>query len=48
MITQKFRNVPFAAKLAIDDENAHALVEQSNSDGFRFDSSPLFQVMIML
>jgi hypothetical protein len=46
MITRKFRNVPFAATLAIDDENAHVLVEQSNSDGFRFDSSPLFQVIL--
>ena len=43
---QKFRNVPFFAKLAIDDENAHDLVRQPNSDGFKFDSSPLFQVIL--
>lgn len=46
MITQKFGDVPFAAQLAVDDENAQSLVKQPNSDGFSFNSSPLFEVSI--
>ena len=40
----KFRNVPFNAILAVDDVEARDLNEQPNSDGFKFDSSPLFRV----
>lgn len=43
-ITLKFRNVPFDAMLAVDDFQARGLTEQPNSDGFKFDSLPLFQV----
>ncbi|XP_072900029.1 FRAS1-related extracellular matrix protein 2-like [Hemitrygon akajei] len=39
-----FGNVAFNAKLAIDDAEALALATQPGSDGFRLDSSPLFQV----
>ncbi|KAM6946095.1 FRAS1-related extracellular matrix protein 2b [Aplochiton taeniatus] len=39
-----FGNVPFNALLAVDDPQALVLVRQPGSDGFRMDSSPLFQV----
>ncbi|XP_062910438.1 FRAS1-related extracellular matrix protein 2-like [Mobula hypostoma] len=39
-----FGNVAFNARLAIDDAEALALATQPGSDGFRLDSSPLFQV----
>uniref|UniRef100_S4RMN5 Uncharacterized protein n=1 Tax=Petromyzon marinus TaxID=7757 RepID=S4RMN5_PETMA len=39
-----FGNVPFNARLAADDPEALPLVRQPGSDGFRVDSSPLFQV----
>eukprot|EP00062_Callorhinchus_milii_P007006 gi/632948132/ref/XP_007889422.1/ PREDICTED: FRAS1-related extracellular matrix protein 2 [Callorhinchus milii] len=39
-----FGSVPFNAKLAIDDSEALSLAKQPGSDGFRVDSSPLFQV----
>ncbi|XP_048388259.1 FRAS1-related extracellular matrix protein 2-like isoform X1 [Stegostoma tigrinum] len=39
-----FGNVAFNAKLAIDDPEAITLSRQPGSDGFRIDSSPLFQV----
>ncbi|XP_032811128.1 FRAS1-related extracellular matrix protein 2-like [Petromyzon marinus] len=39
-----FGNVPFNSRLAIDDPEALPLVKQPGSDGFRIDSTPLFQV----
>ncbi|XP_078078434.1 FRAS1-related extracellular matrix protein 2-like isoform X2 [Mustelus asterias] len=39
-----FGNVAFNARLAIDDSEAVSLSRQPGSDGFRIDSSPLFQV----
>uniref|UniRef100_A0A4W6DZI0 FRAS1 related extracellular matrix 2b n=1 Tax=Lates calcarifer TaxID=8187 RepID=A0A4W6DZI0_LATCA len=39
-----FGNVAFNAYLAVDDPGALALVRQPGSDGFRMDSSALFQV----
>uniref|UniRef100_H3AF05 FRAS1 related extracellular matrix 2 n=2 Tax=Latimeria chalumnae TaxID=7897 RepID=H3AF05_LATCH len=39
-----FGNVLFAAKLAADDSEALPLVRQPGSDGFRLDSTALFQV----
>lgn len=39
-----FGNVLFNAKLAADDPEAILLVNQPGSDGFKVDSTPLFQV----
>lgn len=39
-----FGNVLFNAKLAVDDPEAVLLVNQPGSDGFKVDSTPLFQV----
>lgn len=41
---RSFGNVAFNALLAVDDPGALALVRQPGSDGFRIDSSALFQV----
>ncbi|XP_076002015.1 FRAS1-related extracellular matrix protein 2b [Genypterus blacodes] len=41
---QSFGSVAFKAFLAVDDSGALALVRQPGSDGFRMDSSALFQV----
>ncbi|XP_029923159.1 FRAS1-related extracellular matrix protein 2b [Myripristis murdjan] len=41
---RSFGNVAFNAVLAVDDPRALALVRQPGSDGFRMDSSALFQV----
>ncbi|XP_071379709.1 FRAS1-related extracellular matrix protein 2b [Centroberyx affinis] len=41
---RSFGNVAFNAFLAVDDPGALALVRQPGSDGFRMDSSALFQV----
>uniref|UniRef100_A0A8C3GE57 FRAS1 related extracellular matrix 2 n=1 Tax=Cairina moschata TaxID=8855 RepID=A0A8C3GE57_CAIMO len=41
-----FGNVLFNAKLAIDDPEAISLVKQPGSDGFKVDSTPLFQVSL--
>ncbi|CAK6968919.1 FRAS1-related extracellular matrix protein 2b [Scomber scombrus] len=41
---KSFGNVAFNAFLAVDDPSALALVRQPGSDGFRMDSSALFQV----
>uniref|UniRef100_A0A7N9ALJ2 FRAS1 related extracellular matrix 2b n=1 Tax=Mastacembelus armatus TaxID=205130 RepID=A0A7N9ALJ2_9TELE len=41
---RSFGNVAFNAFLALDDPDALALVRQPGSDGFRMDSSALFQV----
>ncbi|KAI3354096.1 hypothetical protein L3Q82_018646 [Scortum barcoo] len=41
---RSFGNVAFNAYLALDDPGALALVRQPGSDGFRIDSSALFQV----
>ena len=38
-------SVPFNAALAIDDPAANDLAEQPGADGFRMDSTPLFQVI---
>lgn len=43
---QSFGNVAFNAFLAVDDPGALALVRQPGSDGFRMDSSALFQVSV--
>lgn len=43
---RSFGNVAFDAFLAVDDPGALALVRQPGSDGFRIDSSALFQVSI--
>lgn len=37
----------FNAVLAVDDPSALTLVKQPGSDGFRMDSTPLFQVFMM-
>ena len=37
-------SVPFNAVLAVDDPAATRLAEQPGADGFRMDSTPLFQV----
>lgn len=42
-----FGNVLFNAKLAIDDPEAVPLVKQPGSDGFKVDSTPLFQVCFL-
>ncbi|KAI5624981.1 fras1 related extracellular matrix protein 2b isoform X1, partial [Silurus asotus] len=39
-----FGSVSFNALLAVDDPEALSLVRQTGSDGFRLDSTPLFQV----
>uniref|UniRef100_A0A3B3S0X1 Uncharacterized protein n=1 Tax=Paramormyrops kingsleyae TaxID=1676925 RepID=A0A3B3S0X1_9TELE len=41
---RSFGSVGFNALLALEDPQAQALVRQPGSDGFRVDSSPLFQV----
>lgn len=41
-----FGDVLFNAKLAVDDPEAVLLVNQPGSDGFRVDSTPLFQVAL--
>lgn len=41
---KSFGNVAFNAFLAVDDSGALSLVRQPGSDGFRMDSSALFQV----
>lgn len=41
---QSFGSVTFNALLAVDDPGALPLVRQPGSDGFRMDSSALFQV----
>uniref|UniRef100_A0A8C5TK83 FRAS1 related extracellular matrix 2 n=1 Tax=Malurus cyaneus samueli TaxID=2593467 RepID=A0A8C5TK83_9PASS len=41
-----FGNVLFNAKLAMDDPEAIPLVKQPGSDGFKVDSTPLFQVSL--
>ncbi|XP_059186594.1 FRAS1-related extracellular matrix protein 2b [Centropristis striata] len=41
---RSFGNVAFNALLAVDDPDALTLVRQPGSDGFRIDSSALFQV----
>nr|XP_020040117.1 FRAS1-related extracellular matrix protein 2 [Castor canadensis] len=41
-----FGNVLFNAKLAVDDPEAIVLVNQPGSDGFKVDSTPLFQVAL--
>ncbi|XP_006879676.1 PREDICTED: FRAS1-related extracellular matrix protein 2 [Elephantulus edwardii] len=41
-----FGNVLFNAKLAVDDPEATLLVNQPGSDGFKVDSTPLFQVSL--
>ncbi|KAM7179831.1 FRAS1-related extracellular matrix protein 2 [Macrochelys suwanniensis] len=41
-----FGNVLFNARLAIDDPEAIPLVKQPGSDGFKVDSTPLFQVSL--
>ncbi|XP_020825655.1 LOW QUALITY PROTEIN: FRAS1-related extracellular matrix protein 2 [Phascolarctos cinereus] len=41
-----FGNVLFNAKLAADDPEAVLLVKQPGSDGFKVDSTPLFQVSL--
>ncbi|XP_071035799.1 FRAS1-related extracellular matrix protein 2 [Parasteatoda tepidariorum] len=45
-VATEFRNIPFNALLARDDteKEVESLLKQPNSDGFRFDSAPLFQV----
>ncbi|XP_012790681.2 FRAS1-related extracellular matrix protein 2 [Sorex araneus] len=44
--TTSFGNVLFNAKLAMDDPEAILLVNQPGSDGFKVDSTPLFQVAL--
>ncbi|KAI2659804.1 FRAS1-related extracellular matrix protein 2 [Labeo rohita] len=41
-----FGDVGFKALLAVDDPTALSLVKQPGSDGFRLDSTPLFQVAV--
>ncbi|XP_060744060.1 FRAS1-related extracellular matrix protein 2b [Tachysurus vachellii] len=41
---RSFGSVSFNALLAVDDPEALSLVRQPGSDGFRLDSTPLFQV----
>ncbi|XP_004711328.1 FRAS1-related extracellular matrix protein 2, partial [Echinops telfairi] len=41
-----FGNVLFNARLAVDDPEAILLVNQPGSDGFKVDSTPLFQVSL--
>ncbi|XP_053312033.1 FRAS1-related extracellular matrix protein 2 [Spea bombifrons] len=44
--TIKFGSVAFNARLAVDDPEALPLVKQPGSDGFKVDSSPLFQISL--
>lgn len=39
-----FEDVSFNAVLAVDDPSAASLVRQPGSDGFRLDSTAMFQV----
>ncbi|KAJ1114419.1 hypothetical protein NDU88_002657 [Pleurodeles waltl] len=41
-----FGAVPFNAKLAVDEPDGLPLVKQPGSDGFKVDSTPLFQVSL--
>ncbi|XP_062308992.1 FRAS1-related extracellular matrix protein 2-like [Osmerus eperlanus] len=41
---QVFGDVGFNARLAVDDPSALSLARQPGSDGFRLDSTPMFQV----
>lgn len=43
---RSFGNVAFNAFLAVDDPGALALVRQPGADGFRMDSTALFQVSV--
>lgn len=43
-----FGDVSFNAVLAIDDPSAMSLVRQPGSDGFRLDSTAMFQVFFIL
>jgi len=43
-----FGDVRFNAALAADDPSAMALVRQPGSDGFRLDSTAMFQVVIVV
>lgn len=43
---RSFGNIAFNAFLAVDDHSALALVRQPGSDGFRLESSALFQVSV--
>uniref|UniRef100_A0A8C2JSQ5 FRAS1 related extracellular matrix 2a n=1 Tax=Cyprinus carpio TaxID=7962 RepID=A0A8C2JSQ5_CYPCA len=43
---KSFGDVSFKALLAVDDPSALSLVKQPGSDGFRLDSTPLFQVAV--
>ena len=40
-------SVPFDAVLAIDDTEAEALADQPGADGFKMNSTPLFQVRFL-
>ncbi|XDV54220.1 hypothetical protein PO909_022563 [Leuciscus waleckii] len=43
---KSFGDMGFKALLAVDDPSALSLVKQPGSDGFRLDSTPLFQVAV--
>lgn len=43
-----FGDVGFNAALAVDDPSAMSLVRQPGSDGFRLDSTAMFQVLYIL
>lgn len=43
-----FGDVGFNAVLAVDDPSAMSLVRQPGSDGFRLDSTAMFQVLSIL
>ncbi|XP_013413797.1 FRAS1-related extracellular matrix protein 2-like [Lingula anatina] len=43
-ISPTFRDIPFNARLAVDDPSAVNLVLQPGSDGFSLDAKPLFKV----
>ncbi|XP_057177531.1 FRAS1-related extracellular matrix protein 2a isoform X2 [Triplophysa rosa] len=43
---KSFGDVDFNALLAVDDPSAISLVKQPGSDGFKMDSTPLFQVAV--
>lgn len=43
-----FGDVSFNAVLAVDDPSAMSLVRQPGSDGFRLDSTAMFQVLCTL
>lgn len=42
-----FGDVSFNALLAVDDPSAMSLVRQPGSDGFRLDSTAMFQVLFL-